>query len=505
MSLSPNSCTRVFAQAVLCVAGALALGLGGGGCAASGSAARREFDLGFLASRDRDLEGNVRTRALGPLYERRTRDDGGQFTAVRPLYARSANPERDRVLSEFLWPVGMHKTLGKETYWRFLLAYGNDFDNTTPGSRYRFVVFPLLFTGRDRHGDGYFALFPFGGTLREYLGRDRIVFVLFPLYSFSAINDQRRHDVLWPMGSWAESSDLSHIGFRPFYARTVKEGRWEKRTIAWPFWTEARYLYPGAEGHVRMLWPLFWRGNLENEKTWMFLPPLFRFTRADRQTTVHAPWPLVQYGSGLTDKLYLWPVWGRKTIWNTDSWFLFWPLLSGGRLPRAGGEVRHFNLMPFVQYRHATRPASVNAGETEQTPENGTSEPEPTVTERRFKLWPLFSWQRAGSASRLRMLELWPGKDLPQLERSWAPFWTLYTRERLGPVKEDEALWGLFRYRRDEDSARKLSLFPLFHYARETEPESSRSWSVLLGLIGHRRDESRRTLRLLYIPIRYRR
>lgn len=465
------------------------------GCAAPGGAqARRDFDLGFIASRDRDVEGNVRTRALGPFFEQRVSESGGQFTAVRPFYARSGNPDRERVLSEFLWPIGMHKTLGKETYWRFLLTYANDFDNTTPGSRYRFVVFPFVFAGRDKHGDGYFAVFPIGGKIHEYLGRDKIVFALFPLYGFSTINDQTRHSVLWPLIGWGGSPDSSHVGVLPFYARSVRDGQWEKRTIAWPFWTDARYHYSGAEGRVHMLWPLYWRGNLETEKTWMFLPPIFRYTRADTLTKVHTPWPFVQYSSGVVDKLYLWPLWGQKSVGAVESWFLFWPVISGGHRPRASGVASHFNLTPLFNYRRVTR--------MEKVDDDHAAEQE-AVAERYVKLWPLFSWHRVDESARFRALELWPGKTLPQLERNWASFWTLYTHDRHGAVHEDEALWGLFRYRRNEEKTLKLSLFPVFNYARSAEDDTRRKWSALLGLIGHERGETRNTFRLLYIPFRY--
>ncbi len=470
------------------IALALAL-LSAGGCATSQSAARREFDLGFIASRDRDLEGNLRTRALGPFFERRVSPEGGDFSALRPLYSRSGNPQRERVLTEFLWPIAMHKTLGKETYWRFLLAYANDFDRTRPGSRYRLALFPLIFAGRDRHGERYFGFFPLGGKVHEYLGRDRIVFVLFPLYMHTTLGSQTRRHILWPLIGWGGSERGRHYGFLPFYARSVRDGAWDKRTVAWPFWVSARYDAPGGQGDVHMLWPLYWRGNLPNEKTWMFLPPLFRFTTADRLSKVHAPWPLVQWSRGDVDKLYLWPLWGRKSAGSVQSWFLFWPIVSGTRSARATGAMRQFKIMPFLHWRTVAGPPAAN-GEAQ--------EPQ----EQYCKIWPLFESRRIGQTARLRLPSLWPGKTLPQLERNWEPFWTLYSRDRHGSVKEDEALWGLFRYRRDERQTHKFSIFPLFRFTRDPARPERRQWSFLMGLIGHERAERHNTLRLLFIPIR---
>ena len=33
----------------------------------------------------------------------------------------------------------------------------------------------IIYGGRDKDGRGYFALFPVGGTIREFLGRDRVI------------------------------------------------------------------------------------------------------------------------------------------------------------------------------------------------------------------------------------------------------------------------------------------------------------------------------------------
>jgi hypothetical protein len=61
-----------------------------GGCATTGP--DRPFDLGLIASRDETVTGQARTRALGPVYERRVDEDGRTFTAVRPFYSRSVDP-----------------------------------------------------------------------------------------------------------------------------------------------------------------------------------------------------------------------------------------------------------------------------------------------------------------------------------------------------------------------------------------------------------------------------
>jgi hypothetical protein len=126
------------------------------------------------------------------------------------------------------------------------------------------------------------------------------------------------------------------------------------------------------------------------------------------------------------------------------------------------------------------------------------------VDGRYFKLWPLLSYRRENALSRIRGVELWPVKDMDGIERNWGPLWTLYTHASHERVTEDELLWGLFRYRRDEEKIHNLSLFPLFRVSQSPAGGSpTGGWSVLLGLVGYEKEGLRKTLRLLYIPIRW--
>ena len=464
------------------------------GCAHGNGNSTREFDAGFLATRDRDVQGNKRVRALGPLIEHRAQPGAARFTAVRPFYSRSVDPGQERARSEMLWPVATTRTFHHERQWRILLAHGRNYDQTEPGGRYQFMLFPVIFAGRDAEHRPYLGVFPVGGRVRGLLFQDRIDFVLFPLYATAVKGDQQRRHVLWPVLSWGDSPRQRHFGVFPFYGRTERAGRWDKRYIAWPFWVSARYTEPGAEGRVRMLWPLFWRAKLETERTWMFLPPLFRFTKTEELVRVHAPWPFFQRYSGPTEKLYLWPLWGRKSDPHSEQWFLLWPLVSRHQQSRPRSERSRFTFMPFLHHHTTTRPPPASA-------ESATAPP--SVEQRYFELWPLFAYRRDGESAQWRAPTLWPGRDLPPLQRNWTPLWTLYTRERQGDMKEDEALWGLFRYRRDDRHTLHVSLFPLFRYRRDASAREQRSWSLLAGLLGHERGELQNTWRLLYFPIRY--
>jgi hypothetical protein len=493
-----------------------------------------------VASRDKTPEGQSRFRSIGPVFERQEAADEKTFTAFRPFYSRTFDPGNERTLQEYLWPVAMSKDFRGETYWRVLCAFGHDFDNDDPESRYRFIIFPIFYMGRDIHDENYFAVFPIGGKVNEFLGRDKIWFALFPLYMYSSINDVKTYDVLWPIVSWTGGSDISRFRVFPFYGQSSKGDLWTKRFVLWPIWTSAHYSYAdGQTGGGFVLFPLFGHTKLTDQESWMFLPPFFRWSWNDEgYRGGNSPWPFIQYsfGKGRDEKLYLWPLWGTRRNENLRSSFFLWPIGSTLEANRVEYTLNRFSLFPLLFYEKKTpksgdrdRASSANSpvllerervGATED--EDGTVqvsnlksqifdpgvssnspafgegiEVNPATSGRYFKLWPLVSYQREDEAMRVRLLDLWPGKRLSVIERNYSPFWTLYSHVRADGASEDELLWGLFRRSNSDQGKKHLSLFPLFSCDRSMA-DDSRQWSFLMGLTGYKREGLRKTYRLLY-------
>ena len=455
---------------------------------ASGCASVRpcgDLDVGFLASCDTSPQGAARRRAAGPLFERQVSEDGRQFTGVRPFYSLTRDAERERRLHELLWPLATVKHLGQESTWRFLVGYRHDSDTRTPESRYRAMLFPFVFWGRDLQDTSYFSIFPLGGTLNEFLGRDRIVYALFPLYAYSVIDDTQTWDYLWPIISRTTSDDVSRFRVWPFYGTSRDEGQWHKQFVLWPFWTHARYLEPGKRGTSYVLFPIYGRTHREDQKGWMALPPFIRWSQSEKRTELNAPWPFFQYARGDYEKFYVWPLWGRKEQGNTLSSFVLWPFVRASHIERKRETLDKLAVFPFVFHERVTQVALQEevAGE---------------VSSRYFKLWPLMSYRREADVSRVRLLELWPLKHTAPIERNMAPLWTLYSRVATPTLLEHELLWGLFRYRREGTASTHVSLFPLFSKSRCDRDGKQRQWAFLLGLLGHEQDSERSTWRVLW-------
>jgi hypothetical protein len=497
-----------FAARGLKPAGLLLLALAAG-CASPGSACR--FDLGPIASCDRAPDGNLRIRALGPVFERQVAEDGKKFTVVRPFYARVEDPERKRLLQEYLWPVGMRKNLDNELDWRFVLIFGHDFDVTNEKSKWRFYGLPFVFAGRDQNGKSYFAIFPLAGKVNEFFSMDEITFFLFPLYMHSKIHEMDTYDYLWPLISRSTGGRTDRFRVLPFYGKATHGDDWVKKTVMWPFWNSVKYNYPNDKGGGFILFPIMGHIKLDSQETWMVVPPLFRWSTSTKVHEVNSPWPIYLSSSGaVKEQLYLWPLWGSKKVGNIDSSFLLWPVCHAENVDETDETIYRLSVLPFTYYesKYAKPPEPKKPsrfGVIEKQPERaGANIPEESeiakkhATARYFKLWPLFSYRRAGCDKKFQAIDLWPGKQLAPVERNMAPYWTPYISMTGSYGTETEVLWGMYRRQENADGAH-LSVFPFFSKDRAGDGSARASWSVLYGLLGCEREGLQKTWRLLYL------
>ncbi len=451
-----------------------------------------EFDFGPIISRQRDLHGHMRLRALGPFFERATQDDGQTLTAVRPLYSRYEHPELEQIRSEYLWPLAHSKRFRNEHSGRILPAQWTRFDTTDPLSRYRFWLLPIYFQGRDMHGENYAALFPIGGRIHEFMSRDKIEFMLFPLYMRTELNEVPSYSYMWPIVSHTRGRGIYRFRVFPFYGQNRHRDRYNKKFVMWPFWTSGEYFYPGSKGSGFILFPFYGQIKLDNERSWMVLPPFFRVTRGDRVNKVLAPWPIFQRRTGEIRQTYLFPLWGQKTMRGGHSRFFVWPILQELRVDH-GDEVMHRFLLLPVYYSETKRERSL-------APDPSAPVPRGELTANYQKIWPLVSYWRDEDETRFRMLDVWPLKHTPSIERNYAPFWTLISNVRRGVSSDTEVVWGMYRRQRRGEDRTYTSVFPLFNYKRDDRSEEEiRRWSVLKGLIGYERHGTRRRYTLMYV------
>jgi len=415
------------------------------------------------------LSASIATAFDGdPFYERLTGTNDSTFLAVRPFYSHVKNPEEEKEVWDYLWPVYTRKYFKSEKYSRFLFfSYTHNFTGEKDGGRIQKWVLPVWFQGRDAEGNGYFAIFPLGGTIHDFLGRDRILFVLFPLFGKSSINEVKTTSILWPIYSKTRGDKVERFRIFPLYGRTQLKGEYDKRFLLWPFWTAADYFNEKNEGSSWILFPIYGQVRKEKERTTWVIPPFFRFTAGEQQIT-YCPWPFFQRARGKVNRFALWPFFGKKQIGGVRQSYYVWPFFWSTQVDSPQVTHKRKMLLPifFYESARAVNPAEndVDAGKKYST---------------YWKVWPLMSWQRERDAVRFRMVELWPFRNTPAVERNWAPIWSLYTRESTPLETSQNFLWGFYR---------------------QTKYANGFECSLLKGLFAYRRTGTDKKFSVLFIP-----
>lgn len=393
----------------------------------------------------------------------------GSFFAVRPFYSHTVLEEGE--LRDFLWPIYSRKSFQKEQTSRALFFwFTHRFNTSEETPRQRRWLLPVWFQGRDTNGEDYFALFPLGGTIHEFLGRDTLSFALFPIFGKSQVNEVKTTSLLWPIISHTRGDRIARDRVFPLFGKSVLEGKYEKHFVLWPFWNSANYLYPGDSGKSWILFPLCGRSNMEHEQTLWLLPPFFRFTDGERRDMLYCPWPFIQkIDSDWHKKLYIWPLWGtdQYSAGLNHRTFLLWPVFWSERSEQENRLKTRRMAVPFffLERDFAKQP--------------GVPKKEQKQLSIYWKIWPLVSWQSEDGNSRLRMLDLWPVKNSAPIERNWAPLWTLYKRTNTGGTVRKDVLW--------------------FAWHSENEAALNRKeWSLLKGLAAYKNRAGERSLRLFY-------
>ena len=436
-----------------------------------------------------DVFGNRRWRALGPILESRQSEKGNELFAIRPLYSFMSDPAENLYRRQVLYPLLMAKGIGSEWDWHFALLFSyHDFDVNDPFSKYRLWLVPVYFQGRDAEGVPYMAIFPFAGSIREFIVFDEVRFAMFPLAFYTRVNDVKTTSMAWPFFSRTTGGGNDRLVAFPFYGRSRLREESDKYFVLWPFWTHARYSLPQSPGSAWIAFPFYGQVSLENQHSCMFVPPLFRYARGvDREgvekTMIHWPWPFIQYASGPVNKLYFWPLWGRSQRDTNKTEFFMWPLAFHYSREAPFYAYDRYVLFP-VFYATSTRGSF-------DDPERKMDQPRRTV-----KVWPLFSNVSDADRSRFAMLSLFPYRDYDAIERNYGALWTLFTYSVAADRREAELLWGLARYRESAEE-RKFSLFPLVSVARENR-SGHFHWSFLKGLIAREKAGDERRFRLLY-------
>jgi len=459
------------------------------------AAAAHGFEAAPLLETGPDVPAGAGWRAFGPFLQELPEPAPGpvrETAFFRPLYTSYTGEADDFGARgwEVVWPFafGRHQDAGSYQWVTpFLHTRLNDAD---PASRERWWLLPLWFNGRDSAGQPYWALFPVGGTIGDWLGFDHVTFWLFPVYVATDKGGVKSSCWLWPIfGQSQGGNQVDRWRVFPFYVRS-QDARQKQTHVVWPFWHQAeRFPDPrtGRRGESWMLFPLcgadhqYDKTGREVSHSWTVLWPFFSGGDAEKVHYFRCPWPFYRTADADTSfgrerSFHVWPFYGSMQSPGREVNYALWPVIHWWQVPEKKQQRHYTGVMPFFW---------------KETVRTETGAP----VAWHHQVWPLWRYEHGPEAQRLRVLALWPAGGPAVVYRNWAPLWTVYNWDRRDGVAGHDLLWGLAQYRGDPERTRKCSLFPLFSYRADP---GGYELQLLTGLAGWGRQGGQGTGRALW-------
>jgi hypothetical protein len=352
--------------------------------------------------------------------------------------------------------------------------------NQRESNQKRFTIFPFYFQQRSPETNlNYTALVPFYGHINGRLFRDKIFFVMFPLYSETTKKDVVTDNYLFPFFHLRHGNGLHGWQFWPVVGNEHKDVTTKTNGFG-----DVEIV--GGHDIFFAGWPLFFKNNDglgtdDPQKSWGLLPlytqlrsplrdstsvgwPFFSWIdeRGKQYHEWQGPWPFVIFarGEGKTTSR-VWPLFSQSHNATMESDSYLWPVYQFKRTHSDPLDLKRIRFMVYLY---------------EDTVEKNT---QTGNYKRRVDAWPFFTWRRDFNGNnRLQILALLepvlPGNR--GVERNWSPLWSLWRAENNPKTgaSSKSLLWNLYRSDKTADSKKCSLLFGLFQYQSSAETKRLR-------------------------------
>ena len=447
------------------------------------------FNSGFLYDQfPLTLDSGQRTEAVGPLFycQEKNSELNSEFTcALPPIFSHNVDPTVESTEDDFFYPLLTYELYGKEYRWQLLQLWSFAGGQEPDGSQQsRFTLFPLFFEQRSTNTDeNYTAFVPFYGHLQHRLFRDKIYFVMFPVYGQSQKKDVVTDNYLFPFFHVRHGDGMTGWQFWPLvgnehkivtsqtngFGDTSIVGGYDKFFALWPIY----FHYDTGIGtddpeKFRAVIPLYDYSRSPKRDSTTVLWPFFSWIddRGKKYREWQGPWPFVIFARGegkTTDRV--WPIFSQSHDAFKESDSYLWPVYTFKRTHSDPLNLQRTRVL-FYLYANTVEKNTATGAE-----------------KRRVDALPFFTYHRDFNGNR-RLQILAPVEPaLPNnrgVERNWSPLWSLWISESnpQSGASSQSLLWNLYRHEHTPTSKKCSLLFGLFQYQSDAETKSLRVFYI---------------------------
>ena len=421
--------------------------------------------------------GTVTTQGLGPLLF--ARSGPSEIKGVRPftMEAVSDDGETGNLLYPFF--TWRRQSDGFQAFSVFqLINLSKQPPAAGPGSETTdssLDIWPLYFSRQsDDPASRYRAVFPFGGTLKNRFGRDRIDFTLFPLYARTQKSGRQITHAPWPFLRFYSGDGCDGFEFWPFYGRNRRAGEYDHRFWLWPLGYKSvdHLSEPVPDVKVGFL-PFYSRdtgpGYIRENFAWPFLG-YTRITAPYAYQEQRYLWPFLVQGKGDGRLVNRWaPFYSHSIIKGSEKHWLLWPLFRSQRWQADGLAQEKTSILFFLYWeleqRSLSHPAAPPA--------------------RKTHFWPLLSlWDNGAGNRQVQFLSpievFFPQND--SMRQLWSPLFAVYRYDHQPDnTTRHSLLWDAVTWRKGP-ADREFHLGPVFSVQTDASRKRIALGNGLLGL-----------------------
>jgi hypothetical protein len=446
--------------------------------------------------------------SLYPVVEYHDTADASQFF-FRPIYSRRNDKFNRVVESDLLWPFifGTERPDLRRLV-IFPLFVKDTMTEPNGDKTSRTVLLPLYYRKSvEQDGvkqPGTFFVFPFGGVIRNFLGRDRILVVLWPLYVKQQRKEATSWSVLHPIFTYVRWKDGGRgYKFWPLFGINRRPGRMRALFVLWPIYHDQWAKTEAGEYRRWWIWPFYGRIDEPGGWEWDVLWPFFsgRHENAADETIYWYPWPFLGHRTGPErGGIAVWPIYkSMRGPARLDVNFL-WPFGWYRRETPPDTDNVSFRIFPLMFYQRERSYPGPGKGARRASENQSITTNEQRATESGgWQAWPLIRqrWERDGSGD-LEVPSLFPMRNYGPWERNFAPLFRVFEYHRkANGARSWGFLWRLARMDRGPKES-YTALRPLFSVRSRADEAPGHRWNVLGGLLGRERDAEGVRWRVLY-------
>ncbi len=425
------------------------------------------------------LDSGERTEAIGPFFYSDEIEEQYRW-AIPPLMSWTHDRGVDSEEFDFLYPIITWDRFGDEYRFQILQVFNFAGGATqTDTNNHRFSLFPFYLQQRSADkSQNYTSVLPFYGHLENRLFREKIDFIMMPIWVKTLKKGVTTENYVYPifhlrhgpgLKGWQAWPVIGHETKVP----TVSTNHWGDEVpspghnnwfVLWPFFIDSRQGIGSTNPvHQQLSIPLYSFTRSPNRDS-TSIPFILGWTSTtDREKKFHevgAPWPLIVFRRGETaNTSRVWPFYSYATNEYLESSWYMWPIYKYNRFH--DGETVDRDRMRILFFLYSDT--------TERHLETGD-------VQRRRDFWPLFIHRQDYNGNkRLQILALLE-PFLPNnksVERDYSPVWSLWRSEHNAKTRasSQSLLWNL--YRRDSSPERTRTSVCFGIVQREKKPDGS--------------------------------